>query len=270
MFTCKFCSSERHSQKSLIAHEVKCKCNPNRKGVSQTVFKDSEIAKQISKTLKDKAKEKYIKNPKRCKTCDTILDFEHRKQTCCSSACKQTNKHRVGSTLTEQTKQKIRDSANSKKKSPKAQMKIALKEAIIFSKLRTNTCAKCGKISVGRTQTKYCVEHKDLYSDNNRNRFVFTFNVYHYPDLFDLNKLNEIGWRDSINNPNGYSRDHKVSVHDAILYNYDPYYIRHVMNCDLILFEENNKKKTKSSITYEELMRIADEYDAKFGGSGGA
>ena len=60
---------------------------------------------------------------------------------------------------------------------------------------------------------------------------------------------------------NGYTRDHKVSVNEAIKNNYDPYYIKHPLNCELMSFNDNNKKKTKSSISYDELVKKVDEYE---------
>lgn len=62
-------------------------------------------------------------------------------------------------------------------------------------------------------------------------------------------------------NPGGVTRDHKVSVNEAILKGYDSYYIKHPLNCELMLFSENAKKHTKSSITYEELVSQVDKYN---------
>lgn len=59
-------------------------------------------------------------------------------------------------------------------------------------------------------------------------------------------------------NPNGLSRDHKIN--EAIKNNYDPYYITHPMNCDLISHKQNNKKNTMSSITYEKLITLIDNF----------
>jgi hypothetical protein len=136
--------------------------------------------------------------------------------------------------------------------------KPAKKPRVVFNCL----CAHCGAKFTNKTQKKYCSEHAALYSHNGRARYWFTINVYKYPDLFDIESLTRVGFRSRIN-PNGYTRDHKVSVNEAIKNNYDPYYIKHVMNCELMLWEENNKKNTKSSISYQELVKLVDEYDAK-------
>ena len=66
-------------------------------------------------------------------------------------------------------------------------------------------------------------------------------------------------------NPNGVTRDHRISVNEAIRNGYDPYYITHPLNCELMLFEENNKKNTKSSLSYIELVRQVKEYDRMVG-----
>lgn len=66
----------------------------------------------------------------------------------------------------------------------------------------------------------------------------------------------------SLGNRKGWTRDHKISVTEAIRNNYDPYYIRHPLNCELMSFDKNNKKKGRSSIAYSELVAMVDEYEA--------
>ncbi len=135
-----------------------------------------------------------------------------------------------------------------------------------YSYAHLRTCRHCSKKFYSRTEIQYCKDHAGLYMAENRNRFKFTFNVFHHPELFDLNLLKEIGWYSPGGkagkwNINGLSRDHKVSVNDAIKNNYDPFYIKHPLNCELITHAENNKKKTKSSISYERLILLVEEYE---------
>lgn len=135
-----------------------------------------------------------------------------------------------------------------------------------YSPLRWYTCMECDKLQIGRNHKKYCSDCSNMYSQNGRFKFRFTFNVYDYPELFDLNSLNDIGWkspRGDMTNPNGYTRDHKVSVYDALKFNYDPYYISHVMNCELMRMYDNCSKNRSSSITYDELVKLVDEFDSK-------
>ena len=94
--------------------------------------------------------------------------------------------------------------------------------------------------------------------------------MFHYPDLFDLDELTRIGFYSAGGNRKqvnmgGLSRDHRVSVSEAMANNYDEYYIRHPINCELMPQTANSSKHNKSSITYEQLVREVDEYDKKHG-----
>lgn len=137
----------------------------------------------------------------------------------------------------------------------------------LFSKLFMCSCKHCGTKFITRKKSKYCTSHRDLYSHSNRGSYKFTFNVYDYPDLFDLSELKIKGWfapggKSGRWNIDGLSRDHRISVNEAIINNYDPYYISHPLNCELMSQRDNTKKKTKSSITYEELKSIVDIYES--------
>lgn len=135
-----------------------------------------------------------------------------------------------------------------------------------YTKLFFNKCSHCDKLFYNKRNIKYCEEHSILYGRNNRNKYAFTFNPFDYPDLFNLELLKEKGWyckggRYKKWNPYGLTRDHKISVNEAIKNNYDPYYIKHPLNCELMSFEKNNKKKIKSSLTYQQLLKIVDKYE---------
>lgn len=131
------------------------------------------------------------------------------------------------------------------------------------TKLKRCKCLHCGTISLFRKYKGYCKNCEHLYSHNGRAKYLFCFNVFHYPDLFDLSLIITYGFRHNKSNPNGITRDHRISVNKAIRNNYDPYYIRHPLNCELMFFDENNRKKTKCSISYEELILLVDEYENK-------
>lgn len=81
----------------------------------------------------------------------------------------------------------------------------------------------------------------------------FKFNVYEYPDLFDIKSIEAAGWYSPITNPNGMSRDHKFSVRAGFDLGVDPELISHVLNCEIIPFQDNNKKHTYCSISIQEL-----------------
>jgi hypothetical protein len=129
------------------------------------------------------------------------------------------------------------------------------------------TCKHCNCKFESKLKKRYCATCSPLYMAEARNRFKFTFNVFRYPELFDLKLLQEVGFyapkgKSGRWNPDGLSRDHKVSVNESIINQYDPYYITHPLNCELMPHRVNNKKKTKSSMRYEDLVKLVDQYDA--------
>lgn len=61
----------------------------------------------------------------------------------------------------------------------------------------------------------------------------------------------------------GVVRDHRLSVANAIRFNYDAYYIRHPINCQLMLSIDNSRKYTTSSISYADLVMQVDQYESQ-------
>ena len=133
-----------------------------------------------------------------------------------------------------------------------------------FSTLYKCVCKHCGLEWRNRNQKRLCEKHESLYSHEGRAKFWFTFSLSSYPDLFDGDFIRQHGMR-SKENPNGVTRDHRVSVNESIQHGYDPYYIKHPINCELMLFSDNTKKNTRSSITYEQLVESVNEYDRMVG-----
>lgn len=135
-----------------------------------------------------------------------------------------------------------------------------------YTILRVKSCKFCNSTFV-TPRIQVCKNCQHLKYNNNQDQYSFKFNVYDYADLFDLAYINSVGWvafggnRGGNKNPQGLSRDHRVSVHDAKKYKYDPYYISHPLNCEIMLHTANNKKKTNSSIEYSELVKLVDKYD---------
>lgn len=129
-----------------------------------------------------------------------------------------------------------------------------------YSKLYKSKCSICQKISFGSKWKKFCENHKNNYSHSQRAKYWFTFALTDYPDLFDFTLLRNYGMR-SASNPYGVVRDHRVSVSDSIKHNYDPYYIKHPINCELMLHSDNCKKYTRSSISYAQLKQLVDAYE---------
>lgn len=136
-----------------------------------------------------------------------------------------------------------------------------------FTKIYRCTCKVCDLKFLSPKSRQFCDEHKHHHT-NKRTEYRFKFNVYDYPDLFNLELLNQVGFyapggKSGSWNVQGLSRDHRVSVDEAIRNDYDPYYISHPINCELMPHSENSSKKRRSSISYNELVRLADAYDSR-------
>lgn len=198
----------------------------------------------------------------KCTHCQSEFKKNFKEHKFCSKSC--SNKHRK---ISKETKEKISKSIGKiREPKPFGKRWLSSNKNLDYSKLVICKCKKCGFVGSYRTQMLYCKSCENCYTENGRAKYIFTFNVYNYPDLFDLDFINKHGWRktkgDNIN-INGVSRDHKVSVHEALLNDYDPYYIKHPLNCQIMLHSENQSKGTNSSMTYNELVKLVDEYESK-------
>jgi DNA-binding CsgD family transcriptional regulator len=109
-----------------------------------------------------------------------------------------------------------------------------------------------------------CGESSKTGLDRYRQLCEFKFSLNEFPNKFNFNLIEKYGWYKAKNrgdNPNGVSRDHMYSVKEGFKNNINPYYLSHPANCILMVHNENNKKKTKCSITLEELINRVEEWD---------
>jgi len=148
---------------------------------------------------------------------------------------------------------------------------------LVKEKGLTPTAIKWGQDN-GKLKTRTIKEGVRVYLDNNPRKSNekdiklyrllcgFKFNVYDYPNNFNLSLIEEKGWYKAKNrgdNPNGISRDHMVSVSFGFKNGILPYYISHPVNCRLMAHNQNNKKNSECSIAFEELIKRVDEWDNK-------
>lgn len=90
----------------------------------------------------------------------------------------------------------------------------------------------------------------------------FKFNVYHMPDLFDLDLLAKLGWytcpgkkrQNHTKNINGVSRDHLYSISQGIENRVHPLLLSHPVNCRLIEHKKNKLKHAACEITIDGLV----------------
>ena len=85
----------------------------------------------------------------------------------------------------------------------------------------------------------------------------FKFNIYDFPNKFDIKLIETFGWyspKNKNNNLNGISRDHMVSVMFGFENKIDPEIISHPANCQLLRHNDNVSKGKKNKITVEDLI----------------
>jgi endogenous inhibitor of DNA gyrase (YacG/DUF329 family) len=148
----------------------------------------------------------------------------------------------------------------------------------IISDFSAITCPNCGEKWVLREpDRKYCshechMEDLRVEWSENRSKYYkecqFDFNIWHYPEEFDLDLVRERGFYKSTNagdNPNGVDRDHMVSVAHGWRNDIDPEIISHPANCQLLPHLENVSKNDECAITLDELKKRIEEWERKYG-----
>lgn len=204
---------------------------------SMTKFSGSH-SKKGSKTRKLNNETKYNENPKIC-MCGNIITYTNRHNSYCSRKCANSRKFSTETKLKiSETNKKNYKITNFSYKKNTYRVCISCDSIIEYKKSKCSICSK--------TIEKYRLEAK------------FKFNIYDYPDYFDINLLNKHGMYSPANsktpNINGVSRDHIVSISYGYANNIPPDIISHPANCRLILQSENSSKNKKCSFTMEELL----------------
>ena len=138
------------------------------------------------------------------------------------------------------------------------------------------SCKNCGKIFEGNTgwnRKIFCssICH-NLYQGKNLSQYrkyqlnsKFTFNIYKYPDRFDLTLIEKFGWYHPIKNPNGISRDHVYSIKQGFINNIPVEIIKHPANCNLIFHKINNQKNDNCGITIQGLQEKIKNFELNLG-----
>ncbi len=275
MFSCIHCNKEFATYPALNAHQI-----AHKEGIKRQPSKRNEHVVCCIYTRKELSMRTFnsqLKLIKRCENCNKEFKNKNNdiKVRFCSKTCTASATNRNRGPRKESTKIKISNTLKTKTSKTLKVSKIRTARVFIdrwkfhivgdYSKIRLCRCSHCSDTFVSRRQSRYCKNHKELYGCNNRNQYKFTFNVYKYPDLFDIKLLKEVGFyapggKAGKWNLEGLSRDHKVSVNESIKNNYDPFYITHPLNCELMTHKENNIKNSNSSITYDELKIQVNQY----------
>lgn len=277
MFPCQFCFREFKSERALSSHINFHNIDHYNRVINNNISRSkggtTRGQQQISEA--NVRKIKYSNNPKFCQLCNLPLPYQRSRNKFCSQNCSaifSNNTRDKSSYISKNNKIAncgICNSSNiiNNKRSIKTFICNNCKPPYLYSKIIS--CKICKTLIKKIDKKMICENCQPLKWQNNKDQYSFKFNVFEYPDLFDLELLKNIGWvsfggkRGGTKNLEGLSRDHKVSVSNAKKYGYDPYYISHPCNCELMTMPSNNKKNSNSSITYEDLKILVDSYDAK-------
>ncbi|CAB4122379.1 hypothetical protein UFOVP29_13 [uncultured Caudovirales phage] len=200
----------------------------------------------------------YSKNPKLCQQCNSALGFY---QTLngpakfCNHSCAAARNNSIRSPESRaKQRQSVTRTARTTHNTPGPHSRIFWKKCPITGKYYHNRTPDGGR----RRQSPYARDLKDIYYCLSR----FKFNVYHFPELFDLTLLENNGWyscpgkkrKNKDKNTTGVSRDHLYSVSTALESRIHPLIISHPVNCQLMLHKQNKIKHNNCSITLDELL----------------
>lgn len=288
-FECKYCGKYISSQSGLTGHEVSCKQNPNREKWLKKVIEGSKIA-GAKKII---PREDYNISCLSCKKMFVVRlkKWEYEKKEYkkfCSHRCsaiyynfggykgeyecpwcgKVINLNGMGSHIwrihTEEGRTFVRKQI--------IWNKGLTKETDIRIK---RIAEKVSKTVKGRPRSPRSIEYTkerrrkmgkhQKYKEDAR----FQFNVYNYPEAFNLEKAKKYGWYKAKNrgdNPNGITRDHLISVQYGFENDIPPELIAHPANCWLMRQLANVSKNKKCEITLYELLKRIESWNKKYGG----
>jgi len=215
----------------------------------------------------------YNKNPKTCNQCGKSWSYDEAliKKKYCNQSCaaKYNNSRRKHSNETKERMSKshikiIKDIGHYPKRWDKLKKYIDGEYSMVWFR----TCSTCITLFTAKdryiSKCQCCVEQygrtaKELQTT--KRPYYFKFDVNDYPNLLNLDLIKKHGWYVPKKNSNGVARDHKISINESIVNKYDPYYITHPLNCEIMLQKDNVKKRNTSSITYKQLKLDVDEYE---------
>ena len=196
----------------------------------------------------------YNQSPNQCQNCQKNLPYDKRNNKYCSRSCSA----------------KVNNKIPNRKHGPS---KSSKSNRLWYSKVDFITCKITGRVYCNRNskgnyrkKSPYIKTKKEKYY----NEAAFKFNVYNYPNEFDLDLLLKFGWystpgsRNGIKNSKGISRDHTVSIQEGFEKGYDPKILSHPANCRLVQHKDNSKKWKRSDMSYAELKQKIKNWNKRY------
>jgi len=235
-------------------------------GVSKKTINNRCFRLKIKSQLPSK---KHIQN---CKYCEgEFVSYISEERFFCSQNCSASFNNLQRSGVTDDVKVKISDSLKRyyeplKQKYSKSENKH--NEKVYYYDIEKKR--KCRSCSIEKQIPKHkiiCDDCRNQYYKFYRPSCEFDFDFKIFESEFNVSDLQKFGWYSPTNkgnNLNGVSRDHMFSVRDGFINKISPEIIKHPANCQLLKHSDNSSKKTKSSISIEELMLRIKKWDEKF------
>ena len=205
-----------------------------------------------NKAKKERSIENYSSSPKTCQHCNQQLAYSQRKNKYCSKSCSSKVTNNVP-----------------RKRGPNAA------EKILCSKVKFILCKHTNKFYLNKNPdgtvrrcSPYIKSIKEKYYASSR----FRFNVYNYPEEFDLSLIDQYGWyscpgkkrKSKLKNIHGISRDHIISISFGFANNIDPKIISHPANCRLMMHSENKNKSYRCDMTIDQLLAKIEIWNKKY------
>ena len=241
--TCKYCKQIfENIEGRIFANHVRwCVDNPKRQNTEN-----------ISKSLKKFNENRYGKLKKFCVNCfkcdkefeveEKEKKFPQKEKYFCERSCANNR-----GTMSEKTKEKVRSKLIKPRKAKICE--FCKQEHYLNRMFCSDECLKNFR-NINRTE-------KRIYQI----ACSFNFKVYDFPEYFEMSLVEKLGWYHPTKNPEGVSRDHKISVSFGWKNKIDPKIISHPCNCEIMIFKDNQMKQTNCSLKIEQLEKDIGEWD---------
>lgn len=255
--SCVVCKKE-FSHKGLFTHFIRSHQNKHRDNNSK---KTSETLKLRNFNDRVEKMRQYYANPRYCLVCDSEIIYDRRNNKTCSRRCGAIHGNQSEYRSSIEYKTHYRESRKSTK---------ITKESIFwgpYTKIYLCKCKFTGELFYSSTVkliSSAAKTEKELYYE----KCKFKFDIYSFPDEFDIQLLEAHGWYSAKNrgdNFYGCSRDHMISISYGFKHKIDPKIISHPANCRIIQNIDNQRKRHKCSVTLEELISRIKSFDEKYG-----
>jgi len=254
--TCKHCEETFEVSGRTFSNHVRW-CDKNPKGTNKKKFSDQQKL-NINNFYDDKLGENKSFQVC-CFNCNKSFEvterekqFPKREKYYCSRSCSNVR------VISKELRSKISSSLSGRIKVPR-EIRVCKNCNSDFEIKYTSKRIFCSK----SCHVEFCKSDNEYITY--KRKCEFAFNIWDYPDDFDLSLIYKYGFykpKNKGDNLNGVSRDHKISVMFGWENDIDPKIISHPANCKLMQHPENIGKNKKCSVLLEQLEKDIKQWDS--------